>query len=193
MARTATFLSLCLFILSLANPGQSQPAKNKSSKGGQSMRLTSSAFQPGGNIPKQYTCEGNDISPQLAWQGAPAGAKTFALIVHDPDAPRAGGWYHWVVYNLPSSVASIPENAPKQQDLSGGGTQGRNDFGNAGYGGPCPPSGTHRYFFRLYALDTDLKLNSGATAKDVEKAMEGHILAQGELMGKYQKSRQRAA
>lgn len=157
------------------------------------MRLTSSAFQPGGNIPKQYTCEGNDISPQLAWQGAPAGAKTFALIVHDPDAPRAGGWYHWVVYNLPSSVASIPENAPKQQDLSGGGTQGRNDFGNAGYGGPCPPSGTHRYFFRLYALDTDLKLNSGATAKDVEKAMEGHILAQGELMGKYQKSRQRAA
>ena len=157
------------------------------------MKLTSSAFQPGGNIPKQYTCEGNDISPELTWSGIASEAKTFALIVHDPDAPRAGGWYHWVAYNIPRTVSSIPENAQKQQDLPGGGTQGRNDFGKIGYGGPCPPSGTHRYFFRFYALDSELKLSSGATAQDVEKAMEGHILAQAELMGKYQKSGQRAA
>ena len=157
------------------------------------MQLTSSAFQPSGNIPKQFTCEGADTSPQLAWSGVPAGAKTLALIVHDPDAPRTGGWYHWAAYNIPASASGIPENAPKQQELSGGGTQGRNDFGNVGYGGPCPPSGTHRYFFRLYALDTELKLSSGATAKDVEKAMQGHILGQAELMRKYQKSSEKAA
>ena len=157
------------------------------------MQLTSSAFQPGANIPKQFTCEGNDTSPQLAWSDVPSGTKSLALIVHDPDAPRAGGFYHWVVYNIPASANGIPENTPKQSELSGGGTQGRNDFGKSGYGGPCPPSGTHRYFFRLYALDTDLKLNSGATAKDVVKAIQGHILGQAELMGKYQKSSQRAA
>src|SRR5690349_17188989 len=172
MARTLRFLPLCLLILLLANPGQSQSAKNKSSKGGSTMQLTSSAFQLGGNIPKQFTCEGNDTSPQLAWSGVPSGTKTLALIVHDPDAPRAGGFYHWVAYNIPVSAGGIPENAPKQAEFPGGGTQGRNDFGNVGYGGPCPPSGTHRYFFRLYALDTELKLGSGATAKDVEKAMQ---------------------
>jgi len=157
------------------------------------MQLTSSAFQSGGNIPKQFTCEGNDTSPQLAWSDVPSGTKSLALIVHDPDAPRAGGFYHWVAYNIPATSSGIQENAQKQSELRGGGTQGRNDFGNSGYGGPCPPSGTHRYFFRLYALDTDLKMNSGATAKDVEKAMQGHILGQAELMGKYQKSSQRAA
>ena len=157
------------------------------------MQLTSSAFQSGGNIPKQFTCEGSDISPELTWSGAPSGAKSFALIVHDPDAPRAGGWYHWVAYNIPGTVSSIPESAAKHSKLPGGGTQGRNDFGNIGYGGPCPPSGTHRYFFRLYALDSELRFSSDAIAKDVEKAMEGHILAQAELMGKYQKSGQRAA
>ena len=157
------------------------------------MQLTSSAFQSGGNIPKQFTCEGSDISPELTWSGAPAGAKSLALIVHDPDAPRAGGWYHWVAYNIPVGVSRISENAPKQQELPGGGTQGRNDFGNIGYGGPCPPSGNHRYLFRLYALDTELKLKPDATAKDIEKAIQGHILAQTEIMGKYQKSPKTAA
>jgi len=157
------------------------------------MQLTSSAFQPGGNIPKQFTCEGSDISPEVTWNDAPSRVKTFALIVHDPDAPRAGGFYHWVTYNIPATVARISENALKEPELPGGGTQGRNDFGNIGYGGPCPPSGSHRYFFRLYALDTELKLNQGATAKEVSKAIEGHILAQAELMGKYQKSSHRAA
>ena len=193
MTRLSPVLLLCLSVLFLAYSVQSQSAKDQPSKGGHTTHLTSPAFQPGGNIPKQFTCEGSDISPELTWSGAPAGAKSFALIVHDPDAPRAGGWYHWVVYNIPTKVSSIPENAQKQQDLPGVGTQGRNDFGNVGYGGPCPPSGTHRYFFRLYALDTELKLNSGASAKDVEKAIQGHILDQGELMGKYQKSSQRAA
>ena len=194
MARIATFLSLCLFIFYLENASQSQQsANNKSSKVGHTMQLTSTAFQAGGNIPKQFTCEGSGISPQLAWSGVASGTKSLALIVHDPDAPRAGGFYHWVAYSIPASASSIPENAPKGSELPGGGTQGRNDFGKVGYGGPCPPSGTHRYFFRLYALDTELKLNSGATAKDLEKAMQGHILGQAELMGKYQKSSQRAA
>src|SRR5690349_4417624 len=104
MTRILRLLPLCVFILLLANLGQSQSAKNRSSKGGSTMQLTSSAFQLGGNIPKQFTCEGNDGSPQLAWSGVPAGAKTLALIVHDPDAPRAGGFYHWVAYNIPASA-----------------------------------------------------------------------------------------
>ena len=157
------------------------------------MQLTTSAFQPGGNIPKQFTCEGSDISPELAWQGAPSGTKTFALIVHDPDAPMAGGFYHWGVYNIPATTNRIPENAPKQSELPGGGKQGLNDVGKTGYLGPCPPSGNHRYLFRLYALDAELKLKPDATAKDVEKAIQGHILAQAELMGKYQKSSKGAA
>jgi Raf kinase inhibitor-like YbhB/YbcL family protein len=193
MARAFLPLGLFLFFLLATGSHARQSANNKSSKGGQTMQLASSAFQPGGNIPKQFTCEGSDISPELTWQGAPSGTKAFALIVHDPDAPRAGGFYHWAAYNIPASANRISENAAKQSELAGGGTQGRNDFGNIGYGGPCPPSGTHRYFFRLYALDSELKLDTGATAKDVEKAMQGHILGEAELMGKYQKSSQRAA
>ena len=157
------------------------------------MQLTSTAFQPGGSIPKQFTCEGNDMSPELTWQGAPSGTKTFALIVHDPDAPIAGGFYHWGVYNIPATTNRIPENTPKQSELPGGGKQGRNDVGKIGYVGPCPPSGNHRYLFRLFALDTELKLKTDASAKDVEKAVQGHILGQAELMGRYQKSSKTAA
>src|SRR5438270_684375 len=122
------------------------------------LQLTSSAFQPHGSIPKQFTCEGNNISPELAWKNAPAGTKSLALIVHDPDAPRPGGFTHWVAYNIPASISQIAENAPHDNKLPGGGLQGKNDYGETGYKGPCPPSGTHHYYFYLYALDTELKL-----------------------------------
>jgi Raf kinase inhibitor-like YbhB/YbcL family protein len=148
-------------------------------------QLTSTAFQPESKIEKRFTCSGEDISPPLSWQGAPQGTKSFALIVHDPDAPRSGGWTHWVVYNLPPSTTHLQEDVPKQEKVSGGGVQGINDSGRIGYMGPCPPSGTHRYYFRLYALDQELSLKPRAGKSDLESAMQGHILAQTELMGKF--------
>jgi len=154
------------------------------------MKVTSSAFQQGGAIPPQYTCEGKDLSPPLAWSGAPASAKTFALIVDDPDAPDPAKpqrvYVHWVVYNIAASTTSLPETASKK-GMPKGAVQGKNDWGKAEYGGPCPPIGRHRYFFKLYALDTELNL-SGATKADVERAMNGHVLDSGELMGTYQKA-----
>ena len=157
------------------------------------LQLTSSSFQAEGNIPSQFTCEGKDISPELTWKSAPSGTKSFALILHDPDAPRSGGFTHWVVYNLPADVTHIAQGAPNTEKLPGGGVQGRNDFGQIGYGGPCPPSGTHRYYFYLYALDTELNLQPGSTKEDVEKAMKGHVLEKTELMGRYKKSSGKAA
>jgi Raf kinase inhibitor-like YbhB/YbcL family protein len=156
-------------------------------KGGSAVKLTltSGAFEPGATIPKKFTCDGPDVSPALAWNDPPAGTQSFALIGDDPDAP-VGTWVHWVLYDLPASARSLPENVPKQEYLQDGSRQGRNDFRNIGYGGPCPPPGKpHRYFFKLYALDVKLNLKPGATKADVEKAIAGHILAQGELMGRY--------
>jgi Raf kinase inhibitor-like YbhB/YbcL family protein len=149
-------------------------------------RLTSSAFQEGQAIPSTYTCEGQDTSPPLAWTDPPAGTKSFALINDDPDAPGKT-WVHWVVYNLPSSVRRLPETVPSDQELSDGTRQGLTDFGRTGYGGPCPPSGTHRYFFKLYALDSLVPLSSGATKQRLEEAMQGHVLAQAQLMGTYRR------
>lgn len=157
------------------------------------LQLTSSAFQPEGNIPRQFTCEGNDVSPDLTWKNAPSATKSFALIVHDPDAPRPGGFTHWVVYNIPANVTQIPQGAARGDTLSAGGVQGKNDSGQNGYMGPCPPSGTHRYYFYLYALDTELKLKTGAGKDDVEKAIKGHILEKAELMGRYKKGSEKAA
>jgi Raf kinase inhibitor-like YbhB/YbcL family protein len=157
------------------------------------LQLTSSAFQAEGSIPRQFTCEGNDVSPELTWTNAPSGTKSFALIVHDPDAPRSGGFTHWVVYNIPANVTHIPQGAAKGEKLSGGGLQGRNDNGQNGYMGPCPPSGTHRYYFYLYALDTELNLQPGASKDEVEKAIKGHILQKAELMGRYKKGSEKAA
>jgi Raf kinase inhibitor-like YbhB/YbcL family protein len=148
------------------------------------MQITSSAFKEGEPIPAKYTCDGENISPPLAWRDAPRNTKTFALIVHDPDAP-AGDWVHWVVYHIPANVTELSEHAPPTESLPNGAMQGRNDFKKIGYGGPCPPSGTHRYYFRLYALDADLPLHSGATRKDVENAMRGHVAAEAALIGKY--------
>ncbi len=150
-----------------------------------SLQLKSDAFKSGDAIPRRYTCEGEDTSPALSWTDPPAATKSFALIVTDPDAP-AHTWVHWVIYNLPASARSIREGVPKVGQIPGGAIQGSNDFNRLGYGGPCPPSGKpHRYFFRLYALNTRLNLKPGATREEVEQAMKGHILAEGELMGLY--------
>ncbi len=151
------------------------------------MTLTSSAFASGATIPNQYTCKGEDVSPPLAWSGAPAHASSYALIMDDPDAP-SGTWVHWVVWNIPATAHLLPEGVPKREELDDGTRQGRNSFRKVGYNGPCPPEGqTHRYFFRLYALDTKLKLSSGANREEVDEAMKGHVLAQSEYMGTFHK------
>lgn len=148
--------------------------------------LKSAAFTEGGMIPPLYTCQGKDISPPLTWSGVPAGTKSLALICDDPDAP-IGTWVHWVYYNIPPTLTSLPEAMPKTEKPATGGIHGESSFGDFGYGGPCPPWGTHRYYFRLYALDTLLNLKPKAEKKDVMKAMEGHILGTAELMGRYKK------
>jgi len=151
------------------------------------MQVTSTAFQEGAAIPTKHTCDDRNVSPPLKWTGVPPEAKSLVLIADDPDAP-VGTWVHWVVYDLPANSAELPEDAPKGQYLSGSAKQGLNDFKHLGYGGPCPPPGKpHRYFFKLYALDTQLALKPGATKKEVEKAMDKHILAQGQLMGTYKR------
>lgn len=145
------------------------------------LKITSTAFSHNEMIPAKYTCDGADVTPLLAIEGVPENAKALALIVDDPDAPR-GTWVHWVVWNIDPKTKEIAEGAvPK------GAQQGMNDFRKLEYGGPCPPSGTHRYFFKLYALDTLLNLGKGATKADLEKAMKGRILAQAEIIGRYQR------
>ncbi len=181
--RFAILLSLLCF--SLASPAQH--SRHSGAKSRSSLTLSSAAFPANGNIPEKFTCEGSNISPQISWKNSPSGTKTYAVVVHDPDAPHAGGYTHWVVYNIPANVNQIAENAPRQPQLPGGGVQGKNDDETLGYTGPCPPSGKHRYYFYLYALDTELDLQSGATAQDLDKAMEGHIVAKTQLMGRYKK------
>lgn len=154
-------------------------AKDSSGK----LELTTTAFRPGGTIPTQFTCSGANISPSLSWNHPPPRTQSFVLIVDDPDAP-AGTWVHWVVYNLPASARQLPEHVPPGDVVASGGRQGVNDFPTNGYGGPCPPPGKpHRYFFRLYALDTILDLRAPVHRKNVDWAMKGHVLAQAELMG----------
>jgi len=150
--------------------------------------VESTAFARGGMIPSKYTCDGSDVSPPLRWSKPPEGTKSFALISDDPDAPM-GTWVHWVMYNIPPRVCELREHVPASGKLPDGTLQGRSDFGRTGYGGPCPPSGTHRYFFKVYALDTVLALAPGATKQQLLSAMKGHILAQGELVGKYARKR----
>ena len=149
------------------------------------MQITSSAFTEGGFIPGKYTCDGADVSPPLKWT-APAGAKSYALICDDPDAP-AGTWVHWVIFNIPAGTTSLDENVHPDRTVPGGAAQGTNDFRKIGYGGPCPPGGTHRYFFKIYALDSMIGLDPGATKAALLKAMEGHVIARGQLVGKYKR------
>jgi Raf kinase inhibitor-like YbhB/YbcL family protein len=150
------------------------------------MEIKSSAFGSGEMIPAKYTCDGADFSPQLEWSGSPAGTRSFALICDDPDAPM-GTWVHWVIYDIPPSATMLAEGITREKDLPGGGTQGINDFRKIGYGGPCPPGGTHRYFFKLYALDAMLGLKPGITKDQLLTAMRGHILGEAQLMGTYKR------
>ena len=148
--------------------------------------ITSSAFTDGAMIPKKHTCDAEDISPDLKWSGVPKEAKSLALICDDPDAP-AGTWVHWVLFNIPADVTGLPAGISSEAVLKKGAHYGKNDFRKLGYGGPCPPGGTHRYFFKVYALDTLLNLESGSTKAQIVAAMKGHILAEGQLMGKYKR------
>ncbi len=148
------------------------------------IKVTSSVFPEGGMIPQQYTCDGANLSPPLSLSGLPAGTASLALLVEDPDAPR-GTFTHWVAFNLPPVLHEVPERAGAERLIQGGGLQGKNDFGKPGYGGPCPPSGTHRYYFKVYALDTVLNLDAGASKDQLLHAMKGHVLAEGQLMGRY--------
>lgn len=150
-----------------------------------SFEIASTAFSNGGMIPKKFTCDGPDVSPPLRWTGALAATRSFALIMDDPDAP-VGTWVHWVLYNLPANTTELPEGVEKQEQLANGATQGRNDFRRIGYGGPCPPPGTpHRYYFKLYALDTKLSLKAGATKPELERAIKSHVLGESEVVGRY--------
>jgi Raf kinase inhibitor-like YbhB/YbcL family protein len=147
--------------------------------------ISSEAFKENGTIPDEYTCEGENISPPLSWQGLPAGTRSIALITDDPDAPGRT-FVHWVIYNIPGSTQKLAKGIPRKEKLADGSLQGMTDFGKAGYGGPCPPPGKpHRYFFKIYAIDKILDLPSNASKGEVEAAMKGHIIAKGELIGKY--------
>jgi Raf kinase inhibitor-like YbhB/YbcL family protein len=188
MATTSWLRASSLITIMVVLPGcksETPPPPAPEEKGVPAMQLTSTAFAEGGTIPKEYTGDGTDRSPPLKWSGAPATTKSFALIADDPDAPR-GTWVHWVLFNLPPATTELAEGVPPEKTLPSGAKQGKNDFGNIGYGGPAPPRGKpHRYYFKLYALDTTLNLTEGATKQQVEGAMKGHILAEGRLMGTY--------
>jgi len=149
------------------------------------LTLKSNAFQNEGIIPSRYTCDGDDISPQLAWDDIPVGTQSFALICDDPDAP-VGTWDHWILFNIPATTKEFPEN---MQNLPAGTQQGKNSWDKTGYGGPCPPDKMHRYFFRLYALDTVLEISPGSTKGEVLLALKGHTLAEAELMGQYDRNK----
>ena len=175
---------LCLIVPLLAGcESREQTLK----EGEMVLNVSSPAFQEGEKIPAKYTCEGQDVSPKLEWSESPAGTRSFALIVDDPDAP-SGVFTHWLLFNIPPDSHELPEAVPTQPQLPSGALQGKNDFGKTGYGGPCPPPGRpHRYQFTLYALDQSLDLKAGISKKQLLDTIQGHVLAQGQLMGTYQR------
>jgi Raf kinase inhibitor-like YbhB/YbcL family protein len=157
------------------------------SKTAQKFALISSAFQAGADIPRKYSCEAEDVSPPLRWENAPAGTKAFTLIADDPDAP-GGTWVHWVIYDLPPETKELTEAMAKTETLANGAKQGVNDFRKIGYSGPCPPPGSaHRYFFKVYALEAPTHLKPRATKREVLEAIKGHMLGEGELLGRYKR------
>ena len=191
-AGVLTFSAATMNVLRAA--GKEVPQATQEKEGGSLMgpTITSSAFSQNGEIPAKCTCDGKDVSPPLAWSGLPAGTKSLALIVDDPDAPDPAApkmtWVHWVLYNIPPEATGLPEGA-KAGELPKGTKEALNDWRRTGYGGPCPPIGRHRYFHKLYALDVVLPELGKATKQDLEKAMKGHVLASAELIGTYKRSR----
>ena len=181
------FVLFAAFSLQAAS-AQNQQSSNRMDKDGRAVpmiQLSTNSFTPGGTIPTKFTCSGADVSPGLSWAAPPAGAQSVVLIVDDPDAP-AGTWNHWLLYNLPPSAHELPEHQPRTAELANGALQGKNDFGKVGYNGPCPPPGKpHRYFFRLYALNTKLDLKSGADRRTLDQAIKGHVIGEGELVGTF--------
>ena len=175
---------LFVLLLLLCGVGQNSIAQEGDEK--VAIVITSSAFKEGGMIPAKYTCDGQNISPPLKWEQVPQGVKSFALISDDPDAP-VGTWVHWVMWNIPTEANGLPENILPAKDLPDGSKQGINSSRKQGYSGPCPPGGTHRYYFKIYALDEKLDLPPASAKQDLLEAMKGHILAEGSLMGKYQR------
>ncbi|HPX31869.1 MAG TPA: YbhB/YbcL family Raf kinase inhibitor-like protein [Smithella sp.] len=165
---------------------QSRERIGSTIKGGKAMEIKSLSFQHENMIPAQYTCDGRNVSPPLSWSGAPDKTKSFALICDDPDAP-VGLWVHWVLFDIPASVNALPENFSRTEDIPGFGKNGKNTSGRFGYDGPCPPDGTHRYYFKLYALDTMLNLKPGLTKDGLLQAIEGHVLAEAQLMSRYKR------
>ncbi|HUO61468.1 MAG TPA: YbhB/YbcL family Raf kinase inhibitor-like protein [Candidatus Acidoferrales bacterium] len=188
MSENRALLACAVFLLLVFNSFPHASAASEFSWKGDSavsFSIKTSAFSDGGSIPKQYTCDGADVSPALSWSGAPSGTQSFALIADDPDAP-VGTWTHWVIWDIPAQATGLPEGVPKNESLSDGSRQGKNDFKRIGYGGPCPPPGKpHRYFFKLYALGSKLDLKAGASKAELERAMSGHVLVEAKLMGKY--------
>lgn len=186
--RKFLLLVSAVFWLSVNFYGTAQAGGSDSirAKGGNVMEIRSSAFAHEDMIPAKYTCDGKNISPPLSWSGAPKETKSFALICDDPDAPM-GTWVHWVLFDIPATVTSLPEGVAKLEEIKGLGKNGKNTSRRWGYDGPCPPSGTHRYYFKLYALDTLLNLQPGLTKEELLKAMQGHILAQAETLGRYKR------
>jgi len=185
----AIIIAAALGIIYFAGVQKQEPLPPRPPQTG-TMTISSSAFKHNDLIPKKYTCDGDPpaggISPPLTISGVPANAKSLALIVDDPDAPGKT-WVHWIIWNFPPDISQIPENARHAPDAQWP-TEGTTDFGRPGYGGPCPPSGTHRYFFKIYALDTMLNLSSSLKKSDLEAAMQGHILDQAEFVGLYKRS-----
>ncbi len=176
------WIGLALILIILNGCGGSRAPQGKPAP---ELQVESSAFRAGEAIPTRYTCDGEDLSPALSWSEPPAGSQSLAVLCDDPDAP-VGIWVHWVLFNIPPTTRSLPEGVPADPVVAEVGTQGSNSWHRLGYGGPCPPAGsTHRYYFKVYALDTRLALQAGADKQAVEKAMKGHILAEGQLMGRY--------
>jgi Raf kinase inhibitor-like YbhB/YbcL family protein len=184
---TKRFVYILLFAVPMIVPmNDANNPQHKSKRSKMEFKITSSAFHEGDLIPPQYTCDGANFSPPLEWKNPPDGTNTFALLNDDPDAP-AGDWVHWIVYNIPRGTTGFKENASSKKLLPPGSIEGRNDSKENCYDGPCPPSGTHRYFFKLFALDAGLSFNASPTKKMLLDAMKGHILAQATLIGKYKR------
>jgi Raf kinase inhibitor-like YbhB/YbcL family protein len=184
-----SFVFVALLLGSLAagcsKPKNAEASKERSTP--MTITIRSAGFADDQSIPQKYTCDGEDVSPSLSWDNAPDGTKSFALICDDPDAP-SGTWVHWVIYDLSAGTRELPEAIPAKEEVLSGARQGTNDFKRIGYGGPCPPKGNaHRYYFKLYALDSVLNLKAGATKGDVENAMKGHALGEGTIMGTYKR------